>query len=322
MSTPAVSLENTDRWSLYPIRHPDLYTLYKQQLSCFWTVEQVDLSRDYHDFEEKLTRDERLFLERILAFFAWGDALVSENLFSTFFQEVQIPEARLFYAAQGLIEAVHQEMYALQLQTLVRDESRRLELFDLTRQHATSKAKAGFMIKYMDPKLPLTDRLVAYAVVEGVMFSSAFAAIYYLKVKNVCHGVTYANEEIAKDEALHTQFAVVLRKKLAPLSGDKTRAIVAEGVALEIAFMRDALDVTLLGLSPVQMEDYVKCVGDHLLVSLDEPPMYHTKNPFPWMDMISLQGQTNFFERRVSEYTKARVAVKPEDTRFTLDQEF
>jgi ribonucleotide reductase beta subunit family protein with ferritin-like domain len=296
--------------------------MYKRQLACFWTVEQVDLSKDYHDFTERLNENERRFVERVLAFFSWGDALVTENLMSTFFLEIHIPEARLFYAAQALIEAVHQEMYALQLQTVVRNEARRRELFDFTRQHDTSKAKADFMLTYMNPALPLADRLVAYAVVEGVMFSSAFAAIYYLKVKNVCHGVTFANEEIAKDEALHTQFAVLLRGKVAPSTSDSTRAIVIKGVNLEVNFMRNALDVTLLGLSANQMEEYVKCVGDHLLVSLGEQPEWGAKNPFPWMDMISMQGQTNFFERRVSEYHKSGSMCTPEERTFQLNTEF
>ncbi len=313
---------NLDRWSLYPLKHPDLFEMYKKAVSAFWTVEAIDLSRDYHDFQDKLNSKEQAFIERILSFFQWGDGLVNENLFTHFFQEIVIPEARLFYAVQGMMEAIHQESYALQLQTVVRDEQRRLQLFDMTQSHPSAKAKADFMLKYMNRKHPIEDRLVAFAVVEGIMFSSAFCALFWLKVRNLCHGLTFANEEISKDEALHTEFAVMLRKKIAPPKSQVTRQIIHEGVELEVEFMRNALDVSLLGLSCDNMETYVKFVADHLLVSLDEEPLYKVTNPFPWMDLISLQGQTNFFERRVGEYHKARVAVKPSDMTFRLDNDF
>ena len=321
----------SQRWSLYPIQHQNLWDMYKTHVSTFWTVEEIDMSRDERDFTNRLSTNEQLFFERILAFFAFGDGMVMENLMTRFFHDVVIPEARQFYAVQGFSEAIHAETYALLLQTLVKDETRRLSLFDMTQADETLRAKAEWMLKWMDPSLPLTDRLVAYACIEGIFFSSSFAAIFWLKTKNVCHGLTFSNELISRDEGLHRDFAVELWKVLTRMDPipthmehvKKIQSIIMEAVELEIDFMKQGLTLKpLLGLDSQSMSDYVCFVGDHLMKEFTSKPIYGVSNPFPFMDMISIEGVTNFFERRVSEYSKSRVGIATKDCTFRLDMEF
>ena len=314
-------IEKHSRWSLYPIQHQDLWGMYKKHVACFWTVEEVDLSRDFQDFTQKLNEEERTFIKQILAFFAFGDGMVMENIMTRFFDQVEIAEARQFYAVQTFMEAIHAEMYALLLQTLVRDEKEKRRLFDLTQTHPALQKKAEWMMKWMnDQEYSLADRMAAYACVEGIFFSSSFAALFWLKTRNICHGLTFSNELISRDEGLHRDFALMLWTKLADADYDRVLEIVQSSVDVEIDFMRSALDVKVMGLCVDDMVLYVKFVADNLLVALGGTPFYKASNPFPFMDLISIEGKTNFFERRVSEY--ALSGVMTEDKKFCLDEVF
>ncbi len=298
------------RYSLYPILHNDLWGMYKQHVACFWTVEELDLSHDYADFESRLSPPEQAFIKNVLAFFSFGDGVVMENLYLRFIQEVEIPEARQFYAVQGFSEAIHAETYALLLQTLVRDETERKRLFSLVDTCPTLTRKAEWMQRYMasESEYTLTDRLVAYACVEGIFFSSSFASIFWLKVKNVCEGLCKSNEFISRDEGLHRDFACLLYTKMRPEGvEEKHRAIIREAVVLETEFMQTALDVTLLGMDATLMATYIEFVADHLSSSLGLGTLYRAQNPFEWMTMISLTRKSNFFESRVSEYAVSRM---------------
>jgi ribonucleoside-diphosphate reductase subunit M2 len=317
---PANALDDHQRWSLYPIRHQQLWDMYKNHVACFWTVDELDLSRDYVDFTDKMNANERLFIERILAFFAFGDGLVMENLVTRFFAEIRVAEARQFYAVQAFSEAIHAETYSLLLQTLVRDEARRRQLFDLAQADPALVAKAQWMMRYMDSALPLSDRLVAYACVEGVFFSSSFACIFWLKRRNLCEGLCKSNEFISRDEGLHRDFAVALYHL--GIKSDRTKEIVQHAVEVETRFITDALDMALLGLSADDMCMYIRFVADNLLLALGEDKVFNVTNPLDFMDLISIQRKTNFFESRVSEYAKSRIGTSEQDCTFSLQEEF
>lgn len=310
-----------ERYLLHPIRHPLIYKMYKDHVACFWTVDELDLSRDYADFQEKLGPEARRFIERVLAFFAFGDGVVMENIVTNFYNDVTLPEARQFYAVQLFSEAVHAETYSLLIQTLLRDEKEIARLVNVVQTSDPLNAKADWMIRFMDPMLPLPDRLVAYACVEGIFFSSSFASIFWLKTKNVCEGLCKSNEFISRDEGLHRDFAVALYKLLDQPT-TQVREILSEAVEVEVAFMREALDVGLLGLNPADMADYIRFVADGLARDLGEDVLYGVANPLDFMDLISVQRKTNFFESRVSEYARSRVGLNSADTVFQLDAEF
>ena len=305
------------KWSLYPIEHRDLWDLYKKHVSLFWTVEEIDLSRDYADFQEKLTPPAQEFLKNTLGFFAVGDGVVLQNVLTNFFSEIEIPEARQFYAVQAFSEAIHAEMYSLILQTVIRDEKERLRIFHLVESSPALAKKIEWMKKYLDPSIPLPLRLVAYACTEGIFFSSAFCGIFWLKVKNLCPGIVSGNEFVSRDEGLHASFAVVLSKKLDRQDEDDVKKIIREAVELEINFANEGLKVALLGLDPASMADYIRFVADYLVVDFEMDKIYNVDNPFPWMEMISMERKTSFFEKRVSEYTRRDAANV-----FTLEEEF
>lgn len=300
------------RFVLYPIRHPKVWRMYRQHLACFWTAAEVDLSRDVHDWAQ-LTDDEHRFLTEILAFFAGSDGIVLDNLLARFLVEVQVPEARCFYAFQAAMENVHAEMYALLLDTLVTDEATKARAFRAIEDSEAIREKTTWARYWTGAGNgeSYAKRVVAFAAVEGIFFSSSFAAIFWIKQRGILPGLTFSNELISRDEGLHTQFACLNHAKLPPeeqCSPDTIALIIQGAVAIEQQFMhRIMASCDLPGLSTTSMHDYVEFVGDVLLTMFDVPKVWHTKNPFPWMELISLQGKTNFFERRVGEYQRAGV---------------
>ncbi|KAI0075282.1 putative ribonucleoside-diphosphate reductase small chain B [Panus rudis PR-1116 ss-1] len=296
-----------DRFMMYPTRDSTLWSFYKTAQSTIWLPEEVDLTEDLHQWKNSLSDTEHLFLGKVLAFFAGSDGIVAENLVVRFYGDVHVPEARAFYSFQMAIEQVHSETYALLLTTLITNDRERADLFKGIVTVPTIAAKAQWAFKWMDPSSqPFSARLVAFAAVEGIFFSSSFAAIFWLRSRGLMPGLCHSNDLISRDEALHTNFACYLHSLLLePCSSDTITAIVREAVELEKAFFRDALAVSLVGLSPGSMGIYIEVVADFLLRKLGCAPLYGSKNPFPFMDMILMEGKNNFFERKVSEYHSA-----------------
>jgi ribonucleoside-diphosphate reductase subunit M2 len=281
--------------------------MYKKAVASFWTVEEVDLSQDARDWD-RLTPDERTFLTSVLAFFAASDGIVLENLAARFMTDVQAPEARAFYGFQIAIENVHSEMYSLLLQAYVKDPTERARLLDAIHTIPAVAKKARWALRWTGSDASFAERLIAFACVEGIHFSGSFCAIFWLKKRGLMPGLTFSNELISRDEGLHTDFACLLQSKLhAPAPVLTAHAIVADAVALEREFCCDALSVALVGMNADLMRQYIEFVADRLLLALGYPALYDAVNPFDWMEMISLQGKTNFFERRVGEYQKSGV---------------
>lgn len=298
---------NPERFSLFPIRHPDLYDMYKKAQASFWTAEELDLAGDVQDWQG-LTAEERHFIEQVLAFFAGSDGIVNENLAARFSNEVQVPEARAFYAFQQAIETVHSETYSLLIETYVKDTAKKLALFDAVNTSPYIAKKAQWASKWIDSAATFAERLVAFACVEGIHFSASFCAIFWLKKRGLMHGLSFSNQLISRDEGLHTDFACLLYSKLAAkLEPRQVQAIVREAVEIEREFVTDALPVQLIGMNAGMMGQYVEFVADRLLLALGVDKLFGTDNPFPWMEQLSLQGKTNFFEARVAEYQKAGV---------------
>lgn len=301
---------NPGRFVLFPIQWPDLWAAYKRHAASFWTAEELDLAGDEYDWREKLTDDEKYFVKHVLAFFAASDGIVLENLAARFMTDVQVPEARCFYGFQIMMENMHAETYAILLDTLVKDRAEKDRLFHAIENFPAIKKKADWALRWIQGSASFAERLVAFACVEGIFFSGAFCAIFWLKKRGLMPGLAFSNELISRDEALHTDFACLLYGHLtAKLSPARLREIVAEAVALEKEFVTEALPVSLLGMNAMLMAQYIEFVADRLVESLGHAKLYGTANPFDFMEMISLEGKTNFFERRVSEYQKAGVAL-------------
>jgi len=298
------------RFTLFPIRNPTMWGLYKQHVASFWTVDEVDLELDHEDWRTKLNDDERRFISMVLAFFAGADGIVMENLAQRFCAEVQLPEARCFYGFQIAMESVHQEMYSLLIDSLIRNPIERSELFHAHRHQPNVAKKAEWALKWVSSGASFAQRVVAMAAVEGVFFSGSFCAVFWLKKRGLMPGLTFSNELISRDEGLHCDFACEMYKALDPrsrLSDDLIHSIFADAVEVEKSFVCDALSVSLIGMNSNLMAHYIEFVADRLLLALGHPKLYNTANPFPWMDMISMEGKTNFFERKVGEYQKAGV---------------
>lgn len=297
---------NPNRFVLYPIQHPQLFEFYKKHIASFWTVEEIDMSQDTVDWQ-KLNETERDFILCILGFFSASDGIVVENLATNFCAEVQLPEARAMYSFQAAMENIHSETYSLMIDTLATDQQKGT-LFNHIDNHPGTKAKAEWAMKYMEAKrgcvTNFSERLVAFACVEGIMFSSSFCAIYWLKNRGLCPGLTFSNELISRDEGLHRDFAVAMYKMCPKLTRKRILEIVQSAVEVECVFVKHSLPENLKGMNYDMMTQYVKFVADHLLNSLGYNKLYKVKNPFPFMDMISLEGKTNFFERRVGEYSR------------------
>ncbi|KAL4858045.1 Ribonucleoside-diphosphate reductase small chain [Chlorella vulgaris] len=292
---------------MFPIRYNDIWEMYKKAEASFWTAEEVDLGSDYKDWE-KLSDDEKHFVSHVLAFFAASDGIVNENLGARFMQEVQIPEARAFYGFQIAIENIHSEMYSLLLETYIKDSQEKEKLFHAMETVPVVRKKAHWAMKWIDSAERFSERLIAFACVEGIFFSGSFCSIFWLKKRGLMPGLTFSNELISRDEGLHTDFACLLYRHIEnKLSEERVSEIVSEAVAIEKEFICDALPVDLIGMNKVLMGQYIEFCADRLLVALGNPKQYNMANPFDWMDMISLQGKTNFFEKRVGDYQKAGV---------------
>jgi ribonucleotide reductase beta subunit family protein with ferritin-like domain len=314
---------NNERFVLFPIKYPEIWKMYKKAESSFWTAEELDLSSDQSDFDN-LSDGERHFIELTLAFFAASDGIVNENLASNFMSEVQIPEIRCFYGFQIMMENIHAEVYSLLIQTFVKNPERRHQLFQGIQTFPSIKAKADWAMKWINRDRPFAERLVAFACVEGIAFSSAFASIFYLKKRGLMvHGLGKSNEFISRDEGLHRDFACLLYKSLqdkAPV--DTVKSIIEECVQVESQFVQESLPVALIGMNHLAMIEYIQFIADSLAVALGLPKIYNTPNPFDWMENISLQGKTNFFEARVSEYSVANIGSTEQDRQFTMDADF
>jgi len=297
--------------------------MYKKAEASFWTAEEVDLSKDLADWE-KLNDNERHFISHVLAFFAASDGIVNENLVERFSQEVQVPEARCFYGFQIAIENIHSEMYSLLIDTYVKDPAQRDYLFGAIETIPCVKRKADWALKWItDETSTFGIRLVAFAAVEGIFFSGSFASIFWLKKRGLMPGLTFSNELISRDEGLHCDFACLLFSHLKSRPSVKTvTQLITEAVDIEVEFLTDALPVKLIGMNADLMKIYIQFVADRLLVALGCPKHYNVENPFDFMDLISLQGKTNFFEKRVGEYQKAGVMSSKNDQLFTLDADF
>jgi ribonucleoside-diphosphate reductase beta chain len=319
--------ENLDRFVLFPIQHSDIWEMYKQQMACFWTAEEIDLAEDLKDWKE-LNNDEQHFLKHILAFFAASDGIVNENLGVNFSNEVCWPEARCFYGFQIMMENIHAETYSLLIDTYIKDEKEKDHLFKALETVPSVKRKGDWAMRWLSRKKgSFAERLVAFAAVEGIFFSGSFCAIFWLKKRGLMPGLTFSNELISRDEGLHCDFACLLHNKLLRGAGAaKITRIIAEAVEIEIEFVTSALPVSLIGMNSILMEQYIQFVADRLLVALGASKLYNVVNPFPWMEMISMQGKTNFFEKRVAEYQKAGVmdnsSLGSVQQRFSVDEDF
>lgn len=320
-------VSNPDRFVLFPIKYQELWDFYKKAESCFWTAEELDFESDKRDWS-KLNYGQKLFIETVLAFFAASDGIVNENLGANFFSEIQIPEARCFYGFQIAMENIHSETYSLLINSFVETPERRKQLFEGLRTFESIKAKGEWALKWTNKdSSSFGERLIAFACVEGISFSSSFCAIFYLKKQGLmCHGLGKSNELISRDEGLHRDFACTLFKLLEEKdkpSQEKIHEIIKGCVDVERQFVSEALPVSLIGMNADQMKKYVEFVADSLCDALLVSKIYSTPNPFEWMEQLSLQGKTNFFESRVTEYAKAGVgeAINT-STKFVLDEEF
>jgi len=317
--------EDENRFVLFPIQYNDIYEMYKKQLDCFWRVDEVDLSKDLKCWDT-LNQDEKFFISMILAFFAASDGIVVENLGVRFMSEVQVSEARAFYAFQMAMETIHSEMYSLLIEKYIGDREEKSKLFNALNEFPCIKKKGDWAIKWIqDRRSSFASRLVAFACVEGIFFSGAFCAIYWLKQRGLMPGLTFSNELISRDEALHTEFAVLLYNKLVKkLDKKRVYEIIKEAVELEKEFIVSALPCRLVGMNGELMSQYIEFVADRLIVQLGYDKIYNSSNPFSFMEMISMEGKTNFFEKRVGEYALAN-KVKEEDNDmniFDLTDEF
>ncbi|GAO45867.1 hypothetical protein SAICODRAFT_77829 [Saitoella complicata NRRL Y-17804] len=307
-------VENEKRFVLFPIKYHEIWQMYKKAEASFWTAEEMDLSKDLHDWENRLNDDERFFISHVLAFFAASDGIVNENLLERFSNEVQVPEARCFYGFQIMMENIHSETYSLLIDTYIKEPAQRTYLFDAIETIPCIRQKAQWALTWIsDKNSTFATRLVAFAAVEGIFFSGSFASIFWLKKRGLMPGLTFSNELISRDEGLHTDFACLLFSHLRKRPSKKVvEDIITEAVKIEQAFLTESLPVPLLGINAKLMEQYIEFVADRLLVALGNDKYYNATNPFDFMENISLAGKTNFFEKRVSDYQKAGVMAGQE----------
>merc|ERR1711937_810667 len=319
-------MDNPRRWVMFPIQYPAVWEMYKKHEASFWTAEEIDLSSDMKDWE-KLTDSEQHFVKHVLAFFAASDGIVLENLASQFSTEVQIPEARAFYGFQMAMENIHSETYSLLIEQYIRDPSEKEKIFNAIETMPAVREKAQWAIQYMQKENSFPERIIAFAAVEGILFSGSFCAIYWLKKRGLMPGLTFSNELISRDEGLHAEFACLLYGMLQhKLPEDVVHEIIRGAVAVEEQFICEALSCDLVGMNSDLMRRYIQFVADRLLTALGHPKLYNASNPFDWMELISLQGKTNFFEKRVGEYQKAGVMASTSEQSqavgFALDVDF
>jgi ribonucleoside-diphosphate reductase beta chain len=316
--------ENKNRFVIFPIKHHDIWEWYKKMEASFWTAEEIDLSQDLNDWNNKLSDDERYFVKHILAFFAASDGIVNENLAENFVNEVQYAEAKFFYGFQIMMENIHSETYSLLIDTYVKDETEKDQLFNALEVFPAIKKKADWALKWIESD-SFAERLIAFAAVEGIFFSGAFCSIYWLKKRGLMPGLTFSNELISRDEGVHCDFAVHLHNHhlVNKVPKERIREIIVQALDIEREFITESLPVSLIGMNATLMTQYLEFVADRLLVELGCDREYNTNNPFDFMDMISLQGKTNFFEKKVAEYQKAGVMnTDAEAHKITFDADF
>ena len=314
--------EDKNRFVIFPIQHHDIWEFYKKAEASFWTAEEIDLSQDLTDWDN-LTENEKHFISHILGFFAASDGIVNENLAENFVSEVQYAEAKFFYGFQIMMENIHSETYSLLIDTYVKDNKEKDKLFNALETIDCIKKKGEWALKWIESD-SFVERLIAFAVVEGIFFSGSFCSLFWLKKRGLMPGLTFSNELISRDEGLHCDFACHLYNKHIEnkLSKEKLLDIILDAVEIEKEFITEALPVSLIGMNSKLMSQYIEFVADRLLVSLNQEKYYNVSNPFDFMDMISLQGKTNFFEKRVAEYQKAGVLNKNNDDKLSFDEEF
>lgn len=310
--TNILTKENSSRHVIFPIKYPQLWEAYKNAQDTFWTAEEIDLTRDGEDWE-KLNDNERYFIKNILAFFAGSDGIIMENLAAKFLNEIQIAEARAFYSYQIFNEQVHSNTYSLLIDTYIKDENEKNMLFNAIDNIPCITKKAQWALKWIDSKHSIAQRLIAFAIVEGVFFSGSFCAIYWLKQRGLMPGLTFSNELISRDEGMHTQFAVLLYKMLIQdninekIDNEIVYEMFNEAVSIENEFINDSIQCSLIGMNATLMNQYIKFVADRLLLQLGYDKLFHIQNPFDFMELISLRPKSNFFEVRVGEYKRNTV---------------
>src|SRR6056297_604737 len=315
--------ENKDRFVLFPIKHNDIWKYYKQSEASFWTAEEIDLEPDLVHWDEKLNDDERHFIKHVLAFFAASDGIVNENLAENFLSEVQYTEAKFFYGFQVMMENIHSETYSLLIDTYIKDTKEKDKLFNAIETLDCVKKKADWALNWIDNG-SFAERLIAFAAVEGIFFSGSFCSIFWLKKRGLMPGLSFSNQLISRDEGMHCDFACLLYNDhiVNKLPKERVEKIIVDAVNIEKEFVTDALPVKLIGMNADLMAQYIEFVADRLLVELGNDKVYNATNPFDFMDMISLQGKTNFFEKRVAEYQKAGVMSEKGSNAFTTDADF
>lgn len=309
MSQEEILTETRNRYVLYPIKYPEIWKMYKNALASFWLTEEIDFSKDIDDWEKRMTENERTFIENVLAYFSASDGLVDENLMTRFYTEVKVPEIRAFYTVQAVMETIHSETYSLMIDTFVKDPEKRERLFDGMNRIPGIKKKAIWSSRWMEDKdASFAQRLVGFAVTEGIFFQSAFASIYWLKERGLMNGLCASNVLISRDESMHTEFAILLYSMLQEkLEQAEIEAIIIEAVSIEIEFITESIPCSMLGMNNILMAEYVKFVADRLVVQLGYHKIYDVQNPFPFMERMSLGNKDNFFETRSLEYSKANV---------------
>merc|ERR1712227_337699 len=319
-------MDNPRRWVMFPIQYPEGWEMYKKHEASFWTAEEIDLSQDLKDWD-KLSESEQHFIKHVLAFFAASDGIVLENLAAQFSTEVQIPEARAFYGFQMAMENIHSETYSLLIEQYIKEPSEKDKIFNAIETMPAVREKANWAIQWMQKENSFAERIIAFAAVEGILFSGSFCAIYWLKKRGLMPGLTFSNELISRDEGLHAEFACLLYGMLQnPLPDDVIHGMVRGAVDVERNFICEALSCDLIGMNSEMMTRYIEFVADRLLSALGHSKLFGSTNPFDWMELISLQGKTNFFEKRVGEYQKAGVmastGAQEESKAFSLDADF
>jgi len=316
-------LQQSDNFCLFPIKHDDIWSMYMKSVDCFWRTEEIDLSKDLNDWNNKLDDNERYFLKMILAFFASSDGLVNCNLGERFFNEIGLQEAKCFYGFQIAMENIHAQTYGVLIDTYIRDENEKMKCFNAINEYDCIKEKGNWCLKYINSEDDFATRLICFAIVEGVFFSGAFCSIFWLKKRGLLQGLSFSNELISRDEALHTEFAVLLYSKLnKKVPKEKVYTIFRDAVKIEQQFITEALPCRLVGMNSGLMCDYIEFVADRLLVQLRYDKLWGTKNPFTWMEMISLEGKTNFFEKKVGDYALANKVGMGDEKIFDLEAAF
>lgn len=314
--------KNNSRFVLFPIKYNNIWKAYKDAEASFWTAEEVDLTKDLDDWE-KLSVNEKHFISNVLAFFAASDGIVGENLAMRFYNDVGIPEARMFYGYQLMIEGIHSEMYSLLIDTYIKDNQEKDKLLNAIDTIPVVKKKANWALKWIDSNESFEERLVAFAAVEGIFFSSSFCSIYWLKKRGLMPGLAFSNEAISTDEGQHCEFACLLHSLSdSKISQNKIHSIIKEAVEIEEEFCSDSIPVELIGMNSSEMKKYVRFCADRLAQMLECDKIYNEQNPFDFMELISLKSKSNFFEKRVIEYQKASVGKNKEDNTIKFDEDF